>query len=216
MLDDRMEPENIKDVAAGIMEQAPSASTGADAVGSGHPDRPFARNLFTESNSGLPEQTSQPSFGGLDLSAFSAAPASGAGGSQIREDLVQQAAQALVRDQNDAFLAVTKRMTPDEVGVSLSTARQWRRPDPDWQQSFQSAPETQFSFIDRKKPDKGSKKKKPNKAEALASKIVQYMRQNNLGADDAAHIVRQATCKCGLSLSEQQVSLFAAKVSRLL
>lgn len=208
MLDDRMEPENLKDVAAGLMEQAPAPTGGGD-VGTSHPDRPFARDLFGESND-LPQPTAQPAGGGLDLSPLQTLAEAGARGAAIREDLVQQAAQALVRDQNDAFLAITHRMTPDEIGVTLATARQWRRPDPTWQQAFRSAPETGFSFIDRE----SGKSKKPNKAEALAREIVEYMREHKLTEPDTPRVVRHFVKERGIPMGERQIVLFAARLAR--
>lgn len=209
MLDDRMEPENMKSVAASIMEQAaaPGVTGGEGDVGTDHPDKAFARGIFGESN-----EVSQPAApaaqGGLDLSPLS--NFNNTGNVQIREDLVQQAAQALVKDQNDAFLAITHRMTPDEVGVALQTARQWRRVDPNWQTAFRSAPETRFKFIDR---NSGKGKKKPNKAEAFAHQIVGFMRENQLDPADTPKVVRRLVQEQGIQMSEVQLVQFASRIA---
>lgn len=216
MLDDRMESENLKEVAASIMGQtvAPGVS-GGDNAGTEHPDTPFAKSLFEERDA-VPQQsaTTTPA---LDLSPLS--NSSGNSQQSIREDLVQQAAQSLVRDQNDAFLAISSRMTPDEVMLTLKTAKQWRRPDPDWQDTFRGAPETGFKFIDRnsgaaKKKVKGGGNAK-NKAESLALSIVEFMRQNRLAAEEAPKVVRQIVRERGIRMTESQLALFAGKVGNM-
>lgn len=94
---------------------------------------------------------------------------------ELREDLVQQCAQSLVKDQVDAFLAIADKMSPEEIAVSLKTARQWRRPDEEWEDKFQSAPETGFGFIDQK-----PKAPQQTPEECLCTKTVDWMRKNKV------------------------------------
>ena len=210
MLDDRMNQEDQKTVAESIFGGASTTSGvgGRDNTDS-HPDRQFANGLFEGTELEVPQQVSS-STSELDLSPFTQNSKS----STIREDLVQQAAQSLVRDQNDAFLAITNNMTPDEIGVTLATARQWRRSDPDWQDAFRSAPETGFKFIDRTSgaPKNKVKKVKPNKAESLAREVIAMMQENQLDPADTPKVVRTLVKERGLVMSERQLVQFSAKI----
>jgi len=216
-LDDRMKQENQKAVAESIFAGASTSPAGvADNSGS-HPDWGFANGLFEDSNLEVPQQVSPAASGCLDLSAFASVPTQ-QGRAGIREDLVQQAAQSLVRDQNDAVLAITGKMTPDEIGVTLATARQWRRSDPDWQDSFRSAPETGFKFIDHTTgaPKNKVKTVKSNKAEALAREVVAMMQENKLDPADAPKVVRTIIKQRGLTMSERQLVRFATMIANSL
>ena len=198
MLDDRMEPENIKDVAASLMEQSVPAGVtgGANDVGTGHPDAGFAKGLFGEGKEPLPlqESTQSSEYGGLDLTPLAGVSV------EIREDLVQQAAQSLVKNQTDAYLAISGRMSADEIAKALQVARTWRRPDDDWQETFRTAPQTGFSFIDRKKPNK------KNKAESFIRGCVSYMRNNSVQVEEAPAVVRRIAKSRGVRLSESQLA----------
>lgn len=178
MLDDRMEREDFKGLAESLMQQNGSHSV-SESVGKDHPDNAFAKQLFGESQDEVHQQTTTSAIQELDLSALQDVEAPRQSSQTLQEDLVQQAAQALVKDKVDAFLAITGRMSPEEVLTTLQTARQWRRPDDGWQDAFQSEPETNFKFIDRQKP----KAKKPNKIEELVNETVQFATMNNIGKE---------------------------------
>jgi len=213
-----MKPENLKSVAASLMEQRISPSSSSSPVVEDHPDKDVVRQLFGETHSygRIQESSSVPSSSGLDLSALSPSSPSSGTKTSLREDLVQQAAQSLVKNQNDAFLSITQRMSSDEIALALKTARQWRRPDQDWQDSFKSAPETGFSFIDRKNPKKGKSGKSGsggNKAEALAESIVSFMRENKFPATETEKIVRKVVRGRKLRMSESQLRKFVYLIS---
>lgn len=208
-MDDRMVTEDQKVLAENLMGQHPDADGSvvavAEAVGTDHADKAAVMEMFggITPNAAVVPQSAAP---GLDLSALlevESAPVPGA----IREDLVQQAAQALVKDGTDAFLAITHRMTPDEVGVTLKTARTWRRSDPEWQNNFRSAPETGFKFIDRKKK---------NRAESLAVSIAEFMRSNRLEAALTPNVVRRVLRERKIQISEQNFVLFASRIAQML
>ena len=92
----------------------------------------------------------------------------------LSEDLVSQCAQALVKDKIDAFLAITGKMSPEEVHVALSTARDWRRPDEGWDEKYQAAPETGFSFIDTK-PKKQAQSESLQVMKMLENRVAEWM-----------------------------------------
>lgn len=194
---DRMEQEDIKDVAKSIMEQqaAPSVSV----------PTPRARTIGRQGvPSGLRESTSQTT--GLDLSSLEIDSTPRQASRSLREDLVQQASQSLVKNQVDAFLAVSLRLTPDELQAALNIARQWRRPEAGWQDQFKAAPETGFRFIDRNSP---------NKAEALAAVVVDQLRERQLGRQHVKKVLDEVLASNGIRLKPQQREQFAAKISRL-
>jgi len=208
MLDDRMKPENLKEVAASIMGQQPrvSLSEGDAPSSTAHPDASFAKGLFSGNGSAGEKNESY-----LDLSPLTETNSRRAEkrGGSLREDLVQQAAQALVKNQNDAFLAITSRMSPEEILSTLQTARQWRRPDPSWQNTFRSAPETGFRFIDRSKGSGSGE----NKAESLAREITEHMRSKKIPAEEAYSVVQKFLEDRGLKVGEKYKALFAARVA---
>jgi len=219
-MDDRMAQEDQKSVAASIFgggSMTESAGGGVPDNSVSHPDRQHVMGIFGESSHAVPQQATANVNGGLDLSAITA-PQATPGRQGIREDLVQQAAQSLVRDKNDAFLAITNTMTPDEISVTLATARQWRRSDPNWQDTFRSAPETGFKFIDRTSgaPKNKVKTAKPNKAEALAKEILTMMRENKLDPAETPKVVRTLVKDRGLTMTERQLAMFSSAVANAL
>ena len=239
MLDDRMKPEDIKKVAANLMQQSvPAGYSGSGEDSTHHPDSEFARGLFGESHDVHEPAPKAEVSSRLDLSALSGrGPRNSRRTAMeetrvdrprrkgLREDLVQQAAQSLVKDQIDAYLAITGKMSPDEIVMSLQTARQWRRADDDWQDDFRQAPETGFSFIDRKPPQGGKKQERkpinnsqggrPNKAEALAREIAGMIRGGKTPLEETPQVVRAILNERGIRFSPKVVTAFAAKVFKL-
>lgn len=242
MLDDRMQHENLKSVAASLMQQSvPAGVTGSgDGDSTYHEDAGFARGLFGESDDVYESPPKAAVSSGLNLSALSrrgprqqvrTALAETAVDRPrrkgLREDLVQQAAQSLVKDQIDAYLAITGKMSPDEIVMSLQTARQWRRSEDGWQDDFRQAPETGFGFIDRKPPNGGQPKKerkriqsgqgmhRPNKAEALALEIADMIRGSRTPMEETPRVVRTVLNERGIRLPPKMLAAFSAKVFKL-
>lgn len=225
MMDDRMEQEDQKALAENIFAQQPehggtgTATAVEGEVGTDHPDKAAVMEMFGATNSGPGEadvsqarhDLSTPQFDLSPLSKYESQqqPASGV----IREDLVQQAAQALVKDGVDAFLAITTRMNPDEVGQTLKTARSWRRADPEWQDKFRSGPETGFKFIDQAN---NPGKKKRNKAEDLAHQIIGRMRAENLGREHTPAVCREVLKEHQIKMTPEKFVLFSSRVAEML
>lgn len=217
MLEDRMEPENLKELATSIMGQQ---EAGGPARASG-PDRRFAEKLF-KGAARIRTESVELQQHSLDLSALmrgrspaavreDKAPGSGKPVALV-EDLVQQAAQCLVQDRNDAFLAITQRLSPDEVMQSLQVARQWRRADDNWQEDFRDAPETGFKFIDRKTPDGKSGSGRPNMAEEFVREIIEKIRNEDIPIESTPLVIQQESARQKLGLNPKQVNQLTQRV----
>lgn len=203
-MDDRMAQEDQKSLAMALMSQSSTTPAGKPHLSESHPDTGWAATMFGEEQSPTPSQ-------GFDLSPLTEAEPP----RRLNEDLVQQAAQSLVKNQVDAFLAITRRMSGEEIAKSLQTARSWRRPDDDWQEKFVTAPQTGFSFIDQKSPNKPKKKstsKPENKARKLVTDCVQFMALNDLKDSQARRLVSAMAERQKIKLGEASLDQLTSVV----